>query len=57
MERLNESIIQTIADNLAAETLARAALLKAQARRKGITLDHMQAVNAALLAMICDKGD
>ena len=57
MGRLDESAIQAIADNLAAETLARAALLKAQARRKGKELDHLQAVNAALLAMICDKGD
>lgn len=54
---LDTKAIQAIADNLAAETIARAALLKAQARRKGIELDHMQAVNAALLAMICDKGE
>jgi hypothetical protein len=57
MQRLDAKTIQAIADNLAAETLARAALLKAQARRKGKELDHLQAVNAALLAMICDKGD
>lgn len=54
---LNEKAIQAIADNLAAETMARAALLRAQARCKGIELDHVQAVNAALLAMLCDKGE
>lgn len=53
---LDTKTIQAIADNLAAETLARAALIKAQARRKGIELDQLQAINAALLAMICE-GD
>ena len=53
---LDTKAIQAIADSLAAETIARAALLRAQARRKGKELDHMQAVNAALLAMICEKG-
>ena len=54
---LDTKAIQAIADSLAAETLARAALLKAQARHKGIELDHIEAVNAALLAMICEgKG-
>jgi hypothetical protein len=57
MARLDEKAIQAIADNLAAETLSRAALLKAQAKRKGIALDHVQAINAALLAMLCEgKG-
>lgn len=54
---LDTKAIQAIADSLAAETLARAALLKAQAWRKGIELEHIEAVNAALLAMLCDgKG-
>jgi hypothetical protein len=54
---LDKEAIQAIADNLAAETLSRAALLKAQAKRKGIALDHVQAINAALLAMLCEgKG-
>ena len=53
---LDTKAIQAIADSLAAETMARAALLKAQAKRKGKGLAHMQAVNAALLAMICE-GD
>jgi len=57
MERLDKSAIQAIADNLAAETMARAALLKAQARRKGTKLDHLQAINAALLAMLCERGN
>ena len=57
MAKLDEKAIQAIADNLAAETLSRAALLKAQAKRKGIALDHVQAINAALLAMLCEgKG-
>lgn len=57
MARLDRKAIQAIADNLAAETLARAALLKAQAKRKGIGLSHIEAVNSALLAMICEgKG-
>ena len=55
---LDTKAIQAIADSLAAETMARAAILKAQAKRKGIELDHMQAVNAALLAMLCEgKGN
>ncbi len=55
---LDKAAIQAIADNLAAETIARAALLKAQARRKGIALGHIEAVNAALLAMLCEgKGN
>lgn len=54
---LDTKAIQAIADNLAAETMARAALIKAQARRKGVKLDQLQAINAALLAMICEgKG-
>lgn len=54
---LDTKAIQAIADNLAAEALSRAALLKAQARRKGIELEHIEAVNAAILAMLCDgKG-
>ena len=57
MAKLDEKAIQAIADNLAAETLSRAALLKAQAKRKGVALDHVQAINAALLAMLCEgKG-
>ena len=57
MTKEHEAYIQAIADRLAAETMARAALLKAQAKRKGKELDHMQAVNAALLAMLCEgKG-
>jgi hypothetical protein len=55
MERLDKSAIQAIADNLAAETMARAALLRAQARRKGIALEHIEAVNAAILAMLCER--
>ena len=55
---LDTKAIQAIADSLAAETMARAALLKAQAKRKGKDLDQLQAVNAALLAMLCEgKGD
>lgn len=55
MAKLDESAIQAIADNLAAEALARAALFKAQARLKGIDLEHIDAVNAAILAMLCDS--
>lgn len=56
--KLDKAAIQAIADNLAAETLARAALLKAQAKRKGLGLSHIEAVNAALLAMLCEgKGN
>ena len=51
---LDTKAIQAIADSLAAETMARAALLKAQAKRKGKELDQLQAINAALLAMICE---
>lgn len=55
---LDTKAIQAIADNLAAETMARAALIKAQARRKGKELAHVDAVNAALLAMLCEgKGN
>jgi hypothetical protein len=54
---LDTKTIQAIADNLAAEALSRAALIKAQARRKGIAIDHIEAVNAAILAMLCEgKG-
>lgn len=54
---LDTKAIQAIADNLAAETLARAAIIRAQAKRKGKELDQLQAINAALLAMICEgKG-
>ena len=57
MDKDREAYIQTIADNLAAETLARAAIIRAQAKRKGKELDQLQAINAALLAMICEgKG-
>lgn len=56
MDKDREAYIQTIADNLAAETLARAAIIRAQAKRKGKELDQLQAINAALLAMICE-GD
>ncbi len=55
MDRLDESAIQAIADGLAAETLARAARIKAQAKRKGITVAHIEAVNAAILAMLCER--
>lgn len=55
---LDEKAMQAIADRLAAETLARAALIKAQAGRKGKRLGQIDAINAALLAMICEeKGD
>lgn len=58
MTKEHEAYIQAIADRLAAETLARAAILKAQAKRKGKELDQLQAINAALLAMICEgEGD
>lgn len=53
---LDTKTIQAIADNLAAETMARAAIIRAQAKRKGKDLDQLQAINAALLAMICE-GD
>lgn len=53
---LDAKAIQAIADKLAAETLARAAIIRAQAKRKGKELDQLQAINAALLAMICE-GD
>ena len=56
MDKDREAYIQTIANNLAAETLARAAIIRAQAKRKGKELDQLQAINAALLAMICE-GD
>jgi len=56
MDKDREAYIQTIANNLAAETLARAAIIRAQAKRKGKELDRLQAINAALLAMICE-GD
>lgn len=57
MDKDREAYIQTIADNLAAETLARAAIIRAQAKRKGKELDQLQAINVALLAMICEgKG-
>jgi hypothetical protein len=54
---LDTKAIQAIADNLVAETMARAALIKAQAQRKGKSLGHIDAINAALLAMICERQD
>lgn len=57
MARLDTKAIQAIADSLAAETLARAALLKAQAGRKGVKLSHIDAINAAQLAMICERKE
>lgn len=57
MTKEHQAYIQAIADRLAAETMARAALLKAQARRKGKELAHIDAINGALLAMLCEgKG-
>lgn len=55
MAKLDQAAIQAIADSLAAETLARAALIKAQAQRKGLTVDRVEAVNAAILAMLCER--
>ena len=55
MEKLDQAAIQAIADSLAAETLARAAIIKAQAQRKGTTVPHIEAVNAAILAMLCER--
>jgi len=55
MGKIDQAAIQAIADSLAAETLARAALIKAQARRKGQTVAHIEAVNAAILAMLCER--
>jgi hypothetical protein len=57
MTKEQKAYIQTIADNLAAETMARAAIIRAQAKRKGKELDQLQAINAALLAMICEGPD
>ena len=55
MDRLDQAAIQAIADSLAAEALARAALTKAQAKPKGISVAHIEAVNAAILAMLCER--
>ena len=52
---MNKKIIQAIADSLAAETLARAAIFQAQGKLRGKQIDRLDAINAALLAMLCER--
>lgn len=47
----NKSYIQAIADALAAETISRAMLLRAQSSLKGKELSRIDAINAALEQM------
>lgn len=48
----NKSYIQAIADALAAETISRAMLLRAQSSLKGKELSRIDAINAALEQMV-----
>ena len=52
---MDKKTIQAIADSLAAETLARAAIFQAQGKLRGKQIDRLDAINAALLAMLCER--
>lgn len=55
MDKATAQQIQAIADCLAAETLARAAIFQAQGKLKGKSIDRIEAINAALLAMLLER--
>lgn len=55
MDKATEQQIQAIADCLAAETLARAAIFQAQGKLKGKRIARIDAINAVLLAMLLER--
>ena len=52
---LDTKAIRAIANNLVAETLARAAIFQAQGKLKGKAINRTDAINTALLAMLLER--
>lgn len=53
---MNKACLKIIADQLAAETMARAALIRAQHKMRGRRLSYVDSLNAALGAMLNDNA-
>ena len=53
---MNKACLKIIADQLAAETMARAALIRAQHKMRGRRLSYEDSLNAALDAMMNDNA-
>jgi hypothetical protein len=53
---MNKACLKIIAEQLAAETMARAAIIRAQYRLRGRRLNYRDSINAALEAMENDNA-
>lgn len=53
---MNKACLKIIADQLAAETMAMAALIRAQHKMRGRRLSYVDSLNAALGAMMNDNA-
>ena len=53
---MNKACLKIIADQLAAETMAKAALIRARHKMRGRRLSYVDSLNAALDAMMNDNA-